>query len=63
MWNSILDILKEKAAQGVDVRVMYDGMGSMSTLPYGYPKELEKAGIKCRIFSPFTPFLSAPPLR
>ncbi len=59
MWNSVLDILKEKSAQGVDVRVMYDGMGSMTTLPYGYNKELEKFGIKCRIFSPFTPFLSA----
>ena len=44
---------------GVDVRVLYDGMGSMTTLPYGYPKTLEKHGIKCRIFSPFTPFLSA----
>ncbi len=59
MWNSILDILKRKVGEGVDVRVMYDGMGSMTTLPYGYQKELRKAGIKCHIFSPFTPFLSA----
>ena len=59
MWNTILEILKKKASQGVDVRVMYDGMGSMTTLPYKYPKVLESYGIKCRIFSPFTPFLSA----
>lgn len=59
MWDSILDILKKKAAEGVDVRVMYDGMGSMTTLPENYPKTLERYGIKCRIFSPFTPFLSA----
>ncbi len=59
MWNSVLEILKKKAAEGVDVRVMYDGMGSMTSLPQNYPKELKKHGIKCRVFSPFTPFLSA----
>lgn len=59
MWDSILEILKRKAAEGVDVRVMYDGMGSMTLLPKSYPKTLESYGIKCRVFSPFTPFLSA----
>lgn len=59
MWDSILEILKKKAAEGVDVRLMYDGMGSMAPLPMKYPKELKKYGIKCRVFSPFTPFLSA----
>lgn len=59
MWNTILEVLKRKAAEGVDVRVMYDGMGSMTLLPKDYPKTLESYGIKCRIFSPFTPFLSA----
>ncbi len=58
-WNSILEILKRKAAEGVDVRVMYDGMGSLAPLPLHYPKKLESYGIKCRVFSPFTPFLSA----
>lgn len=58
-WDSILEILKRKAAEGVDVRVMYDGMGSLAPLPLKYPKTLESYGIKCRIFSPFTPFLSA----
>ena len=58
MWSSILEILKKKASEGVDVRVMYDGMGCMSHLPFGYPKELKKCGIKCRVFNPFTPFLS-----
>lgn len=59
MWDSILEILKRKAAEGVDVRVMYDGMGSMTLLPKNYPKTLESYGIKCHVFSPFTPFLSA----
>lgn len=58
MWNEVLDILKRKAAAGVDVRLIYDGFGSQMALPSGYHKKLEAVGVKTRIFSPFTPFLS-----
>lgn len=58
MWDTILDILKRKAAQGVEVRFMYDGMCSISLLPYNYPKILRKHGIKCKMFSPIHPILS-----
>lgn len=51
MWNSILEILEEKAKNGVDVRVMYDDMGCISTLKKSYPEELEKKGIKCIAFN------------
>lgn len=58
MWNSILDILVKKARKGVIVRLVYDDMGSLLTLPYGYDKKLEAMGIKCQKFNPFVPFLS-----
>lgn len=58
MWDAILKILKEKAAAGVEVRVMYDGMCSLALLPYHYPRELEKLGIRCKMFSPVKPALS-----
>lgn len=58
MWNSILEILKEKAKQGVDVRVIYDDVGCLFTLPLGYDKKLESMGIKCCVFNPFVPILS-----
>ncbi len=58
MWDSILDILKEKAAQGVEVRFMYDGMNSLSTLPYQYYKTLRRYGIKAKVFSQIIPALS-----
>ncbi|MEG0913243.1 MAG: cardiolipin synthase [Oscillospiraceae bacterium] len=58
MWNSVLEILKEKVTQGVDVRVIYDGVGSGSVLPYKYFRKLEQFGIKAKVFSPFVPFLS-----
>lgn len=59
MWNSILDILQKKAADGVDVRLMFDDMGCFLTLPREYPKYLESLGIQCQVFSPFAPVLSA----
>lgn len=55
MWKTILDILKEKASQGVDVRVMYDDFGCIATLKKSYPKELEKYGIKCIAFNHLKP--------
>lgn len=58
MWNTILDILERKAEQGVEVRLLYDGMGSQFLLPNHYDKYLETKGIKCRIFNEFRPFLS-----
>lgn len=59
MWQSVLDILKRKAAQGVDVRIMYDGMGSLVLLPKSFPSQIRALGIKCKVFGPFVPFLSA----
>ena len=50
-WNSILDILKQKAASGVTVRVLYDDIGCMSTLPGDYAKTLRSYGIEATPFS------------
>lgn len=59
MWNSILDILVRKVKQGVIVRVMYDDVGCLFTLPYKYNETLEKMGISCAVFNPFRPTLTA----
>ena len=58
MWGRILDILTRKVKEGVDVRVMYDGMCEMSTLPVDYWKLLEAQGIKAKPFSPIVPLIS-----
>ena len=58
MWDRILEILERKAKQGVEVRVMYDGTCALTLLPYGYPKELEAKGIRCKMFSPLRPLVS-----
>ncbi len=59
MWDSVLDILERKAKQGVDVRLIYDDVGCLLTLPYKYNEEMERRGIKCRVFNPFRPIWSA----
>lgn len=58
MWGKILEILAKKAAEGVEVRVMYDGMCEFTLLPLDYPKRLKKLGIQCKKFAPVTPFVS-----
>lgn len=58
MWGKILKILSDKAKQGVDVRLMYDGTCEFSLLPHHYPKKLKKLGISCKVFAPIRPFLS-----
>lgn len=50
-WNSILDVLKRKAAEGVEVKVLYDDIGCMMTLPGDYHKTLRAWGIEAAPFS------------
>lgn len=58
VWNSILRILEKKVQQGVEVRVMYDGLCSLSRLEVGYFKKLRKKGIKAKPFAPARPFFT-----
>ncbi len=55
MWDSILKILIAKAAEGVDVRIIWDGMACMGTLPKNYDKTLRGLGIKVMVFNKFIP--------
>ena len=50
-WNSILEILKRKATEGVEVKVLYDDIGCMMTLPGDYHKTLKAYGIEATPFS------------
>lgn len=58
MWEKILEILERKAAEGVEIRVMYDGTCALFDLPYEYPEELMKKGIWCKMYAPIQPILS-----
>ena len=58
MWQTILNILEKKAKEGVDVRLIYDGFGCLTTLPYKYDQEMRQRGIKCEVFNRFRPILN-----
>lgn len=58
MLDTIVDVLEEKVKQGVEVRLIYDDVGCISTLPPKYYKKLQAKGIKCAAFNPFRPILS-----
>jgi len=59
MLNSILEILEKKAAEGLDIRIIYDDLGCFFTLPPEFPETLKQKGIKCFIFNPFRPVISS----
>lgn len=58
MWQGILDVLEEKVKMGVDVRLIYDDVGCVSTLPADFQVWLRVRGIRCEVFNPFLPILS-----
>lgn len=59
MWDSIYEILKEKAKQGVDIRVIWDDVGNVAWRPIIYEDELAKNGIKGRVYGKVKPFVDA----
>lgn len=58
MWDAILSILIQKVQSGVDVRIMYDDVGCISTLPAGYRKYLTSLGIQVVAFNRFVPMMN-----
>ena len=59
VWDAVREVLEKKAAEGVEVRLMYDGFNSILKLPRRYPDTLKEKGITAKVFSPVIPFLSS----
>lgn len=59
MWNPVFELLQRKVREGVEVRVMYDDLGSIQTLPTRYYKRMETAGIQTKVFNPFRPHVNS----
>ncbi len=57
MWQKTFDILKEKAENGVEVRLMYDDIGTINLLPVNFPDMMKKFGIETVVFNPYKPSL------
>ena len=52
MFRELIQLLKKKVEEGVEVRLIYDDVGCITTLPNNFYKELQKIGIKCAAFNP-----------
>lgn len=59
LLDEVIEILRDKAAQGVEVRLMYDGLCHAKTLSYSFPKLMRSYGIQVNVFEPFSPFLTS----
>jgi cardiolipin synthase A/B len=59
MWDAILNILIQKAAEGIEVRVMYDALGSVAISPVNYENYLKSLGIQAKAFIPLAPVVAA----
>lgn len=55
MWDNMLEVLEEKAAQGVEVKMLYDDIGCMVTLPGDYTVHLRSKGIDAHKFNKVIP--------
>ena len=58
MWGQIHEILRQKAAAGLDVRVIYDDAGCLSLLPHNYAEILQADGIRAFSFNRCVPLLN-----
>lgn len=58
MYDTLVDVLQERAKAGVHVRLIYDDMGCIDEFPRHFYKELQGKGIHIACFNPFRPFLS-----
>ncbi len=58
MWKRLEKLLASKVKEGVEVRVLFDGMGSLTGTHRDFPSSLIKQGIRCSVFSPVKPFVS-----
>jgi len=57
-WHMVQEVLEDRVKAGVEVRVFYDDMGSIGFINTDFIKKMEKLGIQCRVFNPFTPGLN-----
>lgn len=58
IWNRVHEVLKRKVAQGVEVKILYDDIGTSGLQKTEYYRTLRKEGISCYKFHSFHPFVS-----
>lgn len=57
-WEQIVEILEKKVKEGVEVRIIFDGFGSIVSSYSAYQKYLAGKGLKTLVVAPIIPILN-----
>ena len=57
MWQRMLDILIQKSKEGVEIRILYDDIGTINLLPADFPEQMNSLNIRTAVFNPYKPSL------
>ncbi len=57
-FERLKNVLAEKVREGVEVRLFYDDIGSISFINIDFIRRMEALGIQCRVFNPVVPVLN-----
>lgn len=57
-FHGIKEILTQKVSEGVEVRIIYDDVGSVGFISTDFIKRMEAEGISCRVFNPMFPVIN-----
>lgn len=57
-FAELRQILRERAAAGVEVRLLYDDIGSIGSADLSFARKLSKDGIRCHVFNPAVPVMN-----
>lgn len=57
-FGEIREILSRKVKEGVEVRILYDDIGSIGFINKDFIRRMESEGIACRVFNPVVPVLN-----
>lgn len=57
-FSRLKAVLEERAKSGVEVRILYDDVGSVGFIDPGFIKRMEEIGVQCRVFNPVNPIIN-----
>lgn len=58
LWDEIFEILKQKASEGVKIKIIIDSVGCLKRKPKKFKEQLSSYGIEVRVFNPLSPVIS-----
>jgi len=58
IWNRIFAALKERAAAGVEIHIIFDDFGNLTRLSDAMLQEIQNAGIEVEVFNPVHRYIS-----